>query len=58
MSLHQELADRLWNAQFEGAPCDAPTSTHPALTLDDAYEIQSINLTRRLTKRWLHAKAR
>lgn len=48
MTLHQELADRLWEAQIAGNACQALTETHPELTLDDAYEIQSINLARRL----------
>lgn len=53
MSIHQDLADRLWNAQFDGTPCEALTATHPEITLHDAYEIQSINLARRMTKRGL-----
>jgi 2-oxopent-4-enoate hydratase len=53
MSVHQELADRLWSAQFDGTPCQALTETHPELTLQDAYEIQSLNLSRRMTKQGL-----
>ena len=53
MSLHQELADRLWDAQFGGTPCEALTATHPDLTLKDAYEIQSLNLARRMAKQGL-----
>lgn len=53
MSLHQEVAERLWSAQIGGTPCEAPTSTHPELTLHDAYEIQSINLNRRMTQQGL-----
>jgi 2-oxopent-4-enoate hydratase len=53
MSFHQELADRLWGAQTSGAPCEALTSSHPEITLHDAYEIQSINLARRMTHQGL-----
>lgn len=53
MSIHQILADRLWNAQFDGEPCEPLTTTHPEITLHDAYEIQSINLSRRMTKQGL-----
>lgn len=53
MTLHQQLAERLWNAQMTGAPCDALTASHPDLTLEDAYEIQSINLGRRMSERGL-----
>ncbi|HVK38580.1 MAG TPA: fumarylacetoacetate hydrolase family protein [Candidatus Kapabacteria bacterium] len=49
MTIHQELAERLWSAQIDGTPCEAPTSTHPEMTLQDAYEIQTINLSRRMT---------
>lgn len=42
------LAERLWNAQETGIPCDAPTSDHPDLTIEDAYQIQQINLEKRV----------
>lgn len=53
MPLHQQLAERLWNAQMTGAPCDAPTGSSPELTVADAYEIQSINIDRRMNERGL-----
>lgn len=53
MSFHQTLADRLWNAQFEGVPCQALTETNPEMTVADAYEIQGINLDRRMNQQGL-----
>lgn len=41
------LAEQLRNAQRSGTPCDALTSIHPALSVEDAYEIQRINLGKR-----------
>lgn len=52
-SLHQRLADTLWDAQFNGAPCAPLSSTNPEMTCEDAYEIQSININRRMTERGL-----
>lgn len=48
MSILESLAQRLWNAQETRTPCDAPTSDHPDLTIEDAYGIQQINLERRI----------
>ncbi len=56
MSFHNELAATLWNAQFSGVPCDALTQERPDMTLTDAYEIQSINLERRINERGLFGK--
>jgi len=53
MTLHQSIANTLWNAQFGGTPCAAPTEGTPELTLADAYEIQNINLDRRMNERGL-----
>jgi 2-oxopent-4-enoate/cis-2-oxohex-4-enoate hydratase len=53
MSLHNDLAERLWNAQQTGTPCEALTASNPELTIKDAYEIQSINLQRRMNERGL-----
>jgi 2-oxopent-4-enoate/cis-2-oxohex-4-enoate hydratase len=53
MSFHQQLAERLWDAQMSGTPCQALTETHPDLTVADAYEIQTINLDRRMSERGL-----
>lgn len=47
MSLHTDLANKLWSAQQERTPCPALTEGNPELTLADAYEIQKINLSRR-----------
>jgi 2-oxopent-4-enoate/cis-2-oxohex-4-enoate hydratase len=56
MSLHKDLATTLWNAQFSGTPCSAPTEAHPDLSIADAYEIQSINLERRINERGLFGR--
>lgn len=56
MSFHQTLADTLWNAQFSGTPCAPLTESNPDLTVTDAYEIQSINLERRMSERGLFGK--
>jgi 2-oxopent-4-enoate/cis-2-oxohex-4-enoate hydratase len=56
MSFHQTLADALWNAQFNRTPCPALTESHPELTLTDAYEIQSINLDRRMNEQGLFGR--
>ncbi len=59
MSLHQLLADRLWNAQFSGVPATALTESNPEITLADAYAIQRINLDRRMNEQGLYGwKAR
>lgn len=42
------LAERLWNAQQTGVPCDALTGDHPDLRIEDAYEIQKINLEKQI----------
>ena len=52
-SLHQRLADSLWDAQFKGTPCAPLSATNPDLTCEDAYEIQSININRRMTEKGL-----
>ena len=52
-SLHQRLADTLWDAQFKATPCAPLSATNPDLTCEDAYEIQSININRRMTEKGL-----
>ncbi len=54
--MHQILAERLWNAQISGVPCEPLTQTHPDITLADAYEIQSINLNRRMNEQGLFGR--
>src|SRR4051812_46721821 len=56
MPSHQALAEQLWNAQFSGTPCAALTGSNPELTIADAYEIQSINLDRRMNERGLFGR--
>jgi 2-oxopent-4-enoate hydratase len=51
MSLRNEIADILWNAQQSQTPCVAPTTSHPEITLADAYAIQQVNLERRLNQK-------
>ncbi|HVZ37923.1 MAG TPA: fumarylacetoacetate hydrolase family protein [Candidatus Kapabacteria bacterium] len=59
MTLHQTLAGQLWNAQVHGVPCEPLTSARPELTVADAYEIQQINVDRRMNERGLFgARAR
>src|SRR5262245_54383453 len=53
MSLHSTLAEQLWNAQQTGTPCAPLTESNPELTIRDAYEIQAINLERRMNERGL-----
>ncbi len=56
MSIHQTLAERLWNAQISGTPCEPLTGTNPELSLADAYEIQTINLNRRINEQGLFGR--
>jgi 2-oxopent-4-enoate hydratase len=56
LSLHQTLAEHLWGAQFSGTPCAALTESSPELTIADAYEIQSINLERRMNEHGLFGR--
>src|SRR3982750_3338671 len=56
MSLHQSLAENLWNAQFTGTPCAALTDANPDLTVADAYQVQQINLERRMNERGLFGR--
>ncbi len=42
------LAEQLWNAQETQTPCDPLTTTHPDFSVEEAYEVQRINLTRRI----------
>jgi 2-keto-4-pentenoate hydratase len=46
--LHQELADDLWRADRTAKPVAPLTDRHPDLTIEDAYAIQSINISRRI----------
>jgi len=48
VSLHQELADQLWEADRSAEPVAPLTTRHPDLVLEDAYAIQSINIERRV----------
>ncbi len=45
--LHQ-IAEALYRAEEDGVPVEPITIAAPGLTVDDAYEIQSINIARRL----------
>jgi 2-keto-4-pentenoate hydratase len=46
-SLHQDLADELWQADRHATSVAPLTDRHPDLALDDAYAIQTINIERR-----------
>lgn len=48
MSLHQDLADELWEADRSAKPVAPLTERHPDLVLSDAYAIQTINIERRI----------
>src|SRR5699024_9081498 len=43
-----ELAQRLWDAEHDVAPIAPLIADHPRMTPDDAFEIQLINIRRRL----------
>ena len=42
MSLHQEIADRLWQAHLDSSPIDSIALGNPDLGLDNAYTIQGL----------------
>ncbi len=42
------LAERLWTAEADVAPISPLTDEHPELTPDDAFEIQLVNIRRKL----------
>jgi 2-keto-4-pentenoate hydratase len=43
-----ELADRLWQAEVERKPIEPISDSHPDLTVEDAYAIQTVNIERRV----------
>jgi 2-keto-4-pentenoate hydratase len=47
-SLHQDLADELWEADRSAKPIAPLTERYPDLVLSDAYAIQTINIDRRV----------
>jgi 2-oxopent-4-enoate hydratase len=48
VSLHQDLADELWEADRSAKPVAPLTERHPDLVLEDAYAIQTLNIERRV----------
>jgi 2-oxopent-4-enoate hydratase len=46
--MHRTLADELWEADRSAKPVSPLTERHPGLVLEDAYEIQRININRRV----------
>lgn len=44
----REVADRLWTAELERSPIAPLTDTYPGIDVVDAYEIQLVNIRRRL----------
>lgn len=48
MSLHQDLADELWEADRSAKPVPPLTDRHPELVLGDAYAVQTLNIERRV----------
>ena len=47
-SLHQQLADELWEADRTAKPVSPLTERYPDLVVEDAYAIQTINIDRRV----------
>jgi 2-keto-4-pentenoate hydratase len=47
-TLHRTLADELWQADTTAVPISPLTDRHPDLTIEDAYAIQSVNISRRV----------
>ena len=47
-SLHQQLADELWEADRTAKPVAPLTERYPSLVVEDAYAIQTINIDRRV----------
>ncbi len=43
-----EVADRLWQAEVDRSPINPITGTHPGLSVEDAYAIQTHNIERRV----------
>jgi 2-keto-4-pentenoate hydratase len=43
------VAEALWAAERECIPIDPPSLTHPDMDVDDAYQIQQINVERRMS---------
>ncbi|MEP9414773.1 2-keto-4-pentenoate hydratase [Gordonia sp. VNQ95] len=46
--VREQIAADLWNAEKTATAIDRPTDTHPDLDVVDAYEIQLINIRKRL----------
>jgi len=46
--IRADIAQALWNAERDAAPIDPPTAAHPDLDPNDAFEIQLINIRKRL----------
>jgi 2-keto-4-pentenoate hydratase len=46
--LVERLAEQLWRAEVDGRPIEPLTDTHPDLTVQEAYAVQSVNLARRV----------
>ncbi len=47
-SLHQQLADELWEADRTAKPIPPLTDRYPDLVIEDAYAIQTVNIDRRI----------
>lgn len=47
-AIREQIAADLWNAEQTAVAIDRPTDTHPDLDVVDAYEIQLINIGKRL----------
>ena len=52
----EEIAKRLWSAQFSGASCEAPSKDWPQLSVEMAYAVQHRLMTWRQTKRGLQGR--
>ena len=47
-AFYQKLADRIWNAEKTTMPIEPFTTEYPHLTIEDAREIQMVNIRRRV----------
>lgn len=46
--IRAEIAQALWDAERDARPIDPPTNAHPDLDPNDAFEIQLVNIRKRL----------
>ncbi|MCH2172689.1 2-keto-4-pentenoate hydratase [Myxococcota bacterium] len=47
-AIREEVAQALWDAETTATPMEPPSANWPTLDVDDAYEIQQLNIRRRV----------